>query len=291
VTTVAQQQPVEAPPAAPAAETVRVEPRRGWRALELRDLWNYRELLYFLALRDVKVRYKQTVLGASWVVIQPFVTMVVFSVFFGNLAKIPSNGVPYPVFAFAALVPWTFFSTSITLSANSLVMTPDLVTKIFFPRIIMPVASVVAGLIDLAVAFCFLIGIMAFYGIFPGLEVLVLPGLFALLIVTALGVGIWLAALNVEYRDVRYAMAFLVQLWLFVTPVVFPASLVPEPWRVVLALNPMAGVVEGFRWALLGTESSSPALLIAVSVLSALVILVSGLFYFRRVEDRFADVI
>jgi lipopolysaccharide transport system permease protein len=217
--------------------------------------------------------------------------MVVFSVFFGNLAKIPSNGVPYPVFAFAALVPWTFFSTSITLSANSLVMTPDLVTKIFFPRIIMPVASVVAGLIDLAVAFCFLIGIMAFYGIFPGLEVLVLPGLFALLIVTALGVGIWLAALNVEYRDVRYAMAFLVQLWLFVTPVVFPASLVPEPWRVVLALNPMAGVVEGFRWALLGTESSSPGLLIAVSVLSALVILVSGLFYFRRVEDRFADVI
>jgi lipopolysaccharide transport system permease protein len=288
--TIEQTRPAETQPSeAPAAGAIRVQPRPGWRALELRDLWNYRELLYFLAQRDVKVRYKQTVLGASWVVIQPFITMVVFSVFFGHLAKIPSNGVPYPVFSFAALVPWTFFSTSITMSANSLVMTPDLVTKIFFPRIIMPVASVVAGLIDVGVAFLFLLGIMLFYGVLPGTEVLLIPALFLLLIVTTLGVGIWLSALNVEYRDVRYAMTFLVQLWLYVTPVVFPSSLVPEPWRTVLGINPMAGVVEGFRWALLGIEVSPG--LIGVSVLSATVILFSGLFYFRRVEDRFADVI
>jgi lipopolysaccharide transport system permease protein len=237
----------------------------------------------------VKVRYKQTVLGASWVVIQPFITMVVFSVFFGHLAKIPSNGVPYPVFSFAALVPWTFFSNSLTMASNSLVMTPDLVTKIFFPRIIMPVASVAAGLIDVGVAFLFLIGIMLFYGVLPGTEALLIPALFLLLVVTAMGIGIWLAALNVEYRDVRYAMPFLIQLWLFVTPVVFPSSLVPEPWRTVLGINPMAGVVEGFRWALLGIDVSPG--LVGVSALSATVILFSGLFYFRRVEDRFADVI
>jgi lipopolysaccharide transport system permease protein len=290
--TTIEQRPAEASaPATAAAPTVRVEPRPGWRALELRELWTYRELLYFLALRDVKVRYKQTVLGASWVVLQPFITMVVFSVFFGHLAKVPSaGGVPYPVFSFAALVPWTFFASSIAMSANSLVQTPDLVTKIFFPRIIMPIASVAAGLIDVTVAFVFLIGMMLVYGVGFSPEILAIPALFALLLVATAGVGVWLSALNVEYRDVRYAMTFLVQLWLFVTPVVYPSSIVPEPWRTVLGVNPMAGVVEGFRWALL-SDYPAQGSLILVSAVSAAVILLTGMLYFRRVEDRFADVI
>jgi homopolymeric O-antigen transport system permease protein len=273
----------------PADLVTRVEPRRGWHALALGELWSHRELLYFFAWRDVKVRYKQTVLGAGWVIMQPLIMMVLFSVFFGHLAKIPSNGVPYPAFALAAVVPWTFFSTALTQSANSLVMTPDLVTKVFFPRLTLPLASVLAGLVDLTVALIFLVGVALLYGVGPGVEILLLPALIALAVLAALGIGLWLSSLNVEYRDVRYALPFLVQSLLFLTPIVYPASLVPEPWRTVQGINPMAGVVEGFRWALLGTPF--PGTLLLVSSLSALALVVTGLVYFRRVEGQFADVI
>jgi lipopolysaccharide transport system permease protein len=278
------------PSRAPLGPAIRVEPSRGWQVLEPKDLWRSRELLYYLTWRDIKVRYKQTVLGGAWAVLQPFLTMVVFSLFFGHLAQIPSEGVPYPLFAFAALVPWTYFSNSLTLSANSLIGTPDLVTKVYFPRVIMPAASVFGGLLDLALSFVVLLGLTFYYGIVPGVEVLVLPLLVGLEIVTALAVALWLSALNVEYRDVRYAVPFLAQLWLFVTPVAYPSSLVGEPWRAVLALNPMTGVVEGFRWALLGT-SPAPGVEVLVSAGAALVLFVGGLFYFRRVEDEFPDVI
>ena len=280
----------EAPDVAVPADVVtRVEPRHGWRALALGELWSHRELLYFFAWRDIKVRYKQTLLGAGWVVVQPLIMMVLFSVFFGHLAKIPSNGVPYPVFALAAVVPWTFFSTALTQSANSLVMTPDLVTKVFFPRLILPLASVLAGLVDLAVALVLLVGLVLLYGVGPGIEVLLLPALIVLALLSALGIGLWLSSLNVEYRDVRYALPFLVQSLLFLTPVVYPSSLVPEPWRTIQGINPMAGVVEGFRWCLLGTPL--PTGLLLASSISALALVLTGLVYFRRVEGQFADVI
>jgi lipopolysaccharide transport system permease protein len=274
------------PPEAP----IRIEPSRGWVALELKDVWRHRELFYFLTWRDIKVRYKQTVLGGLWAVLQPFLTMVVFSLFFGHLANIPSEGVPYPLFAFAGLVPWTYFSNSMTLSANSLVGTPDLVTKVYFPRVIMPAASVFGGLVDFALSFVVLVGLVAYYGVTPGIEVLLLVPLVALEIVTALGVAFWLSALNVQYRDVRYTVPFLAQLWLFLTPVAYPSSLVGEPWRALLGLNPMTGVVEGFRWALLGT-SPAPGPEVLISAVVALVLLAGGLLFFRRIEDQFPDVI
>jgi lipopolysaccharide transport system permease protein len=269
---------------------IRIEPSRGWMALELKDVWRHRELFYFLTWRDIKVRYKQTVLGGLWAVLQPFLTMVVFSLFFGHLANIPSEGVPYPLFAFAGLVPWTYFSNSMTLSANSLVGTPDLVTKVYFPRTIMPAASVFGGLVDFALSFVVLVGLVAYYGVAPGIEVLLLVPLVALEIVTALGVAFWLSALNVQYRDVRYTVPFLAQLWLFLTPVAYPSSLVGEPWRALLGLNPMTGVVEGFRWALLGTNPS-PGPEVLISAVVALVLLAGGLLFFRRIEDQFPDVI
>ena len=269
----------------------RIEPSRGWSsALELGEVWRSRELVQFLTWRDIKVRYKQTILGGLWAVLQPFLTMVVFSLFFGHLAKIPSEGVPYPLFAFAGLVPWTYFSNSMTLSANSLVGTPDLVTKVYFPRVIMPAASVFGGLVDFALAFVVLVGLIAYYGVAPGIEVLLLVPLLALEIVTALGVALWLSALNVQYRDVRYVVPFLAQLWLFLTPVAYPSSLVGEPWRALLGLNPMTGVVEGFRWALLGT-SPAPGPEVLISAVVALVLLAGGLLFFRRIEDQFPDVI
>src|SRR5919198_2660553 len=253
----------------------RVEPPSGWRSLELKDLWKHRELLYFLTWRDIKVRYKQTALGASWAVLQPFLTMIVFSIVFGHLAKIPSEGVPYPVFSFAALLPWTFFSNALTLGANSVVVTPDLVTKIYFPRVILPAASVFGGLIDFVISFAVLLGMTFYYGIFPGPEALVLLPLLLLAVVTALAVALWLSALNVEYRDVRYALPFLVQFWLFATPIAYPSSLIGEPWRTVLGLNPLAGVVEGFRWALLGT-ATRPGPIVLASSLVACVLLLTG---------------
>jgi lipopolysaccharide transport system permease protein len=274
----------------PALPFTVIRPTTGWRALDLRELWAYRELVYFLVWRDIKVRYKQTALGASWAVIQPFFTMVIFSLFFGRLARIPSDGLPYPVFSFAALVPWTFFSTGLTMSANSLVASQELLKKVYFPRLAIPLAPVLAGLVDFGIAFVVLLGMMWFYGIVPGLAVVAVIPLILLTLVTALGVGLWLSALNVQYRDVRYAVPFLVQVWLFATPIAYPSSLLKEPWRTLYAINPMVGVVEGFRWALLGADTA-PGPMIAVSALASLVILAGGALYFRRMERTFADIV
>jgi lipopolysaccharide transport system permease protein len=263
---------------------------QGWRALDLRELWQYRELLYFLVWRDIKVRYKQTALGASWAVLQPFLTMVVFSIFFGRLAGVPSDGVPYPIFAFAALVPWTFFANGLTNSANSVVASQQLVKKVYFPRLAMPLASVLSGIVDFLIAFVVLLVMMAFYGIVPNAAVVWLPLLLLLALVTSLGAGLWLSALNVRYRDVRHAVPFLVQFWLFATPIAYSSSLLDHPWRTLYALNPMVGVVEGFRWALIGTDTS-PGGMVLVSALAALIMLLGGAFYFRRLERTFADVV
>jgi lipopolysaccharide transport system permease protein len=256
----------------------------------LRDLWAYRELLYFLAWRDFKVRYKQTVLGAAWAVIQPFFTMVVFSIFFGYLGKIPSDGIPYPVFAYCALLPWSLFAHALGESSNSLVNNQSLITKVYFPRLIVPIAPLFVGLVDFGIAFVVLFGMMLFYKIVPGVAILTVPLFVLLAVLTALAVGMWLSALNVEYRDVRHTIPFLTQLWLFATPVAYPSSLLPEPWRSLYGLNPMAGVVEGFRWALLG-HTRAPGPLIAVSVGAVIVLLIGGLWYFTRMERTFADVV
>jgi len=267
-----------------------IRPSRGWASLDLRALWEYRELLYFLIWRDVKVRYKQTVLGAAWAIIQPFFTMVVFSLFFGRLGGIPSDGIPYPIFSYAALVPWTFFANGLTQSSNSLVGSANLITKVYFPRLVVPLSSVLAGVVDFGLSFLVLLAMMAFYGLMPTWAVVWLPFLLLLALVTALGVGLWLSALNVQYRDVRYVVPFLTQFWLFATPIAYPSTLLPQPWRTFYALNPMVGVVEGFRWALLGTGTTSLPLVV-MSSLAALVLLVSGAFYFRRMERTFADVV
>jgi lipopolysaccharide transport system permease protein len=269
---------------------VHIRPSQGWVSLRLNELFEYRELLFFLVWRDIKVRYKQTALGASWAVIQPFFTMVVFSLFFGKLAKIPSDGVPYPIFSFAALVPWAFFATSLTSSSNSLVGSSNLIKKVYFPRLAIPIATVLSGLVDFAIAFVMLIGMMIWFGISPTINVLWLPLFLLLALVTALGVGLWLSAMNVQYRDVKYVVPFLTQFWLFATPVAYPSSLLAGKWRAIYALNPMVGVVEGFRWSLLGTNTS-PGSVIAVSSTAALTILITGAFYFRRMERTFADVV
>ena len=275
---------------AEATPVIRIEPSRGWVSLKLRELWEYRELLYFLTWRDIKVRYKQTVLGAAWAILQPFMTMVVFSLFFGRLARIPSDGLPYPIFSLAGLVPWQFFAYGLNQSSNSLVGSANLIKKVYFPRLTIPLSSVLAGAVDFALAFALLVAMMLFYGVRPGWQALWLPAFFLLAFVTALGVGLWLSALNVEYRDVRYLVPFLVQFWMYATPIAYPSSLLPEPWRTLYGLNPMAGVVEGFRWALLGAQTR-PGPLIAASALAALVVLVTGAFYFRRMEKTFADVV
>jgi lipopolysaccharide transport system permease protein len=272
------------------AAVTRIEPSRGWISLKLRDLWEYRELLYFLVWRDVKVRYKQTALGAAWAVIQPFFTMVIFSIFFGKLARIPSDGIPYPIFAYAALVPWSFFSHGLNQSSNSLVSSAQLIKKVYFPRLIVPIAAVVAGVVDFILAFIVLLGMMLYYGVAPTLNVVWLPAFLLLALITSLGVGLWLSTLNVEYRDVRYAVPFITQFWLFATPVAYPSTLLSEPWRTLFGLNPMVGVVEGFRWALLGTDTQ-PGGMILISSFMALAILITGAFYFRRMEKTFADVV
>ena len=267
-----------------------VKPSKGWISLKLRDLWEYRELLYFLTWRDIKVRYKQTVLGAAWAIIQPFFTMVVFSLFFGKLAKVPSDGIPYPIFAYAALVPWTFFANGLSQSSNSLVDNANMLKKVYFPRLVVPLSSVISGVVDFILAFTVLLGMMLFYGIYPTIHVIWLPFLLLLTLTTSLGVGLWLSAMNVQFRDVRYTLPFLTQFWLFATPIAYPSSLLPEPWRTLYGINPMVGVVEGFRWALLGTETA-PGPIIIVSALVALALLVGGAFYFRRMEKTFADVV
>jgi lipopolysaccharide transport system permease protein len=272
------------------SHVILVKPSKGWISLKLGELWEYKELLYFLAWRDIKVRYKQTVLGAAWAIIQPFFTMVVFSLFFGKLAKVPSDGIPYPIFAYAALVPWTFFASGLNQSANSLVGDANLIKKVFFPRLAIPISIVIAGVVDFVLAFIVLLGMMVFYGIFPTLNIIWLPFLLLLTFVTSLGTGLWLAALNVQFRDVRYTVPFLTQFWLFASPIAYPSSLLSEPWRTLYGINPMVGVVEGFRWALLGTDTA-PGPIMIVSSLVALALLIGGAYYFRRLEKSFADVV
>jgi homopolymeric O-antigen transport system permease protein len=267
-----------------------IEPSTRWPALGLRELWEYRELLYFLTWRDIKVRYKQTALGAAWAVIQPFFLMVVFSLFFGRLAGVPSDGVPYPIFSFCGLLPWQLFANSLTQSSNSLVGSQNLITKVYFPRLVVPISAVLAGLVDFAIAFVILLAMLFFYGIVPGWQIVALPGLIVLAVMTALAVGLWLSALNVQYRDVRYTINFLVQFWLFATPVAYPSSIVPEKWRAIYGLNPMVGVVDGFRWALLG-RPQSPGVSLLVSTVVVFLLFVGGLYYFRRLEQEFADIV
>jgi lipopolysaccharide transport system permease protein len=270
-------------------ETI-IRPPRGWVSLELRDLWEYRELMFFFIWRDIKVRYKQTALGATWAIIQPFFTMVVFSIFFGWLARIPSDGVPYPVFAYTALVPWTYFANALAQASNSLVEHERMITKVYFPRLLIPMAPVLAGLVDFVIAFGILIAIMLWYGLVPASAIWTVPLFVLMAATTALSVSLWLAALNVQYRDVRYVVPFLIQFWLFATPIAYPSSLIPEQWRPLYGLNPMAGVVEGFRWALLG-QAEAPNALLLVSVLTVVVVLIGGMYYFRRMEETFADVV
>lgn len=257
--------------------------------LRLRELWTYRELLYFLTWRDVKVRYKQTALGAVWAVLQPVATMAVFSIFFGRLAKMPSDGFPYPIWTYAGLLPWQLFAYALGESANSLVGNQALITKVYFPRLVIPISAVIAGLLDFAIAFLVLLVMFVYYGIVPTAAVWTLPLFLILAVANALAVGLWLSALNVTYRDVRYTIPFLTQFWLFVTPIAYPSSLVPERWRALYGLNPMAGVVEGFRWALLGTDPPGP--LLAVSTGMVVALLAGGLYYFRRMEKTFADIV
>jgi len=269
---------------------VRIAPSRGWQSLRLAELWEYRELLYFFIWRDVKVRYKQTFLGVAWAILQPFFTMVIFSLFFGKLAKMPSDGVPYPIFSYTALLPWMLFANGLSQSSNSLVAHSSLINKVYFPRLAVPVAAVLAGLVDFVPAFVTLLAMMLYFDLYPGVNVVWIPAFLLLALVTSLGAGIGLAAVNVRYRDVRHVVPFLVQCWLFITPIAYPTSLLPEFWRGLYALNPMVGVVEGFRWALLDTDVT-PGPMILVSSCVAVAALIAAAFYFRRMERSFADVI
>jgi lipopolysaccharide transport system permease protein len=269
---------------------LRIEPTSGFPRLRLGEIWKSRELLYFLVWRDLKVRYKQTALGAGWAIIQPVMTMIVFSIFFGKLGKLSSEGLPYPIFTFAALVPWTLFSNSLTQATNSLVGSSHLIKKVYFPRLIIPLSTVLAGVVDFLLAFAVLLLLMVFYGIGLTWNVIFLPVFLLMTIITSLAVSLWLSALNVEYRDIKYIIPFLTQIWLFATPVAYSSNLLNEPWRTFYGLNPLVGVVEGFRWSLLGT-GSAPNLMTLVSTVAALVLLVTGAFYFRRMEKTFADII
>lgn len=279
-------------------EVLYLKPSRGLAAMKLADLWRYRELTYFLIWRDIKVRYKQTALGAAWAILQPFLTMVVFTIFFGRIGKMPSDNIPYPIFSFTGLLPWTLFSKAISDAGRSMVANRSMITKVYFPRLVIPLSSVLSGVVDFAIAFVVLIGMVIYYNTAPNSgysitltpAVLTLPLFLLLALVTSLGVGLWLSALNVNYRDVNYVLPFLTQIWLFLTPIVYPSSALSDKWQLVYALNPMAGVVNGFRWALLGTASNfSVTIIISTSV--AILLLVSGLIYFRQMERTFADTI
>jgi lipopolysaccharide transport system permease protein len=277
-------------PAHPAHDPlITIEPQHGWVSLDLLDLWRYRELLLLLTWRDIKVRYAQTMLGASWAILQPLLTMLVFSVIFGQLAKLPSDGIPYPIFTYVALLPWQLFSFSLTNSSNSLVGSQNLVSKVYFPRLVIPIASVLPGLVDFAFSFVVLVGMLIYYQIPLTLRILSLPLFLVLAVASALAVGLWLSALNVEYRDIRYVVPFLTLFWQYATPVAYSASLIPEKWRLLYGLNPMTGVVEGFRWALLGSGRIDGMIWVSVGII--IFILVSGLAYFKRMEATFADVI
>jgi lipopolysaccharide transport system permease protein len=282
-------------PPAPGVPVMRLEARPGWIAINLREMWQYRDLLGFLASRDIKVRYKQTALGIAWAVVQPVVETLVFFVFFHSLGGVQSDGPNYLVFAFAAMLVWKLFENALTQSSNSLVANQQLLTKVYFPRLIIPVAAVLSGLMDFAIAAALLIPLMAYFKVSVGLPILLLPLFVLFALVAALAVGLWLSALNVQYRDIRYVVPFLIRVWFFLTPVIYPASKIPAKWQWVYGLNPMAGAVTGFRWALLGHSghdpSDQPGLMLAVSAMSTLVLLVGGLFYFRRMEKTFADVV
>ena len=269
---------------------VRIGARRGWLALDLGELWAYRELLYFFVWRDIKVRYKQTVIGAAWAVLQPVLTMVVFSLFFGKLAKIPSQGLPYPIFYYCALLPWMYFATAMQSSTNVVVEQQRVITKVYFPRVILPISSVLSGLLDFAISFAVFAVLMIYYHIVPTRAVVWLPAFTLLVILTALGVGLWLSALNALYRDVRYVLPFLVQFWMFASPVAYPSSLVPAKWRWLYGLNPMTGVIEGFRWALTG-HGQPPGVLLAASSAAVALLVLGGLIYYHAVEGKIADVV
>ncbi len=270
--------------------TLWIEPIHGWANLKLQELWEYRELLYFLVWRDVKVRYKQAALGAAWAILQPLLTMLIFSVIFGMFAKVPSDGTPYPLFAFVALVPWNFFATSLAQSSNSVVGSANLITKVYFPRLAIPLASVLAGLVDFALAFVVLLAMMVYYKRVPTIEVLWLPLFLLLELAASVGVGFWLSAMNVKFRDVRYVVPFLVQFWMYASPIIYPSSMIPARYRTLYALNPMVGVVDGFRWALLGSKTA-PGPTFAASAVATLLFLVGGALYFRKMESQIADIV
>lgn len=267
-----------------------IEPKTGWVAIDLKEIWKYRELLYFLTKRDIKVRYKQTVLGGLWAIIQPLLTMIVFTLFFGKLAKIPSDGIPYPIFVYAGLLPWTYFANALGASGNSLVGSQNLITKVYFPRIIIPASASLAGLLDFFIAMIVLGLLMIYYQYIPGLGILLFPFLVALTFICSVGVGLWLSALNVEYRDIRYAIPFLIQIWMFVSPVIYPVSMVKEKYQWLLAINPMGGVINAYRVSLLGHKPIDWTLL-WISTVIILSLFLSGMYYFRRMEKTFADVV
>jgi lipopolysaccharide transport system permease protein len=275
---------------AAASHITRIESASNWRFLDMAEIWRYHELLYFLTKRDIQIRYKQTAIGVLWVVVQPVASILVFSLFFGKLAQIPSDGIPYPLFVFAALLPWQVFSRAMMEASNSLVSDQRLISRVYFPRMLVPMASIIAALFDFSITFLLFLGMMLYYGIVPGWAVLTLPLFLLLMTATAMGVGFWLAPLNVEYRDVVYILPFLTQLWMFLTPVVYPSSLIPEEWRPLYGLNPLAGVVDGFRWALLGV-GPGPSSMLLVSASAALLLMLSGIVWFRRRERTFTDAV
>ena len=269
---------------------LRITPPSRWWALPFGELWDYRELLYFFVWRDIKVRYKQTAIGAAWAVLQPFLTMLVFSLFFGRLARIPSQGLPYPIFYYSALLPWMYFAGALQNATSTIVENQRLITKVYFPRLVLPFSSVLSGLVDFGISFLMFVAMMFYYAIRPGWALLMLPVFLLLAVLTALGVGLWLSALNAIYRDVRYVVPFLVQFWMFASPVAYPSSLVPAKWRWLYGLNPMAGVIEGFRWSLTG-HGDPPGRLMLVSASVVVVVLLSGVAYFQKMETTVADVV
>jgi lipopolysaccharide transport system permease protein len=267
-----------------------IEPKKGWIPIDLKEIWKYRELLYFLTKRDIKVRYKQTVLGGLWAIIQPLFTMIVFTLFFGKLAKVPSDGIPYPLFVYAGLLPWTYFANVLNASGNSLVGSQNLITKVYFPRVIIPASASLAGLLDFFISMLVLGILMIYYQFIPGLDLLVFPFLVLLTFFCAVGVGLWLSALNVEYRDIRYAIPFLIQIWMFVSPVIYPVSILDKKYQWLLALNPMGGVIDAYRASILGHKPVDWTLL-AISTVIIVLLFLSGIYYFRRMEKTFADVV
>ena len=285
-------EPANAAPVLPrqATPVIRIAAARPWPSLNLQELWTAREMMYFLIWRDIKVRYKQTVLGTGWALIQPLFTMVLFSLFFGRLAKVPSDGIPYPLFAFSALVPWSYFANALTQASNSLVGNSALIKKVYFPRLAIPISKILSALLDFVLAFGLLLAMTFYYGLHPTWRILWTPFFLLLAIITALGAALWLSALNVRIRDVEQTLPFLTQVWLFATPIAYPSSLLPQPWRTLYGINPMVGVVEGFRWALLGANTT-PGLMLLVSCIAAILVLVSGAYWFRRLEKTFADIL